>query len=160
MKNLKKLILSAAMVIVGMVSVNAQTQSPENKAKPGQKGGSDLETLNLTDAQKAQMKANRENAKAANEKFRASLSEEQKAMMGEKGKSLKENREKFEASLTAEQKAILKAKKQAEKKNQEAFVATLSAEQKAKFEEMKERRGDVMGQGGSRKHKLGEKSEN
>ena len=164
MKNLKKLIFSAAIVVAFVASVNAQTtaETPSKKVKHEQQVGDGMKALNLTDAQKAQMKANRERGKAANEKFRASLSEDQKALMGENGKPSKENREKFEASLSADQKAMMKANREAEKKNQDAFAATLSADQKAKFAEMRKNRGDMggegRGEGGPRKQKPAKKA--
>ncbi|MBU0696137.1 MAG: Spy/CpxP family protein refolding chaperone [Bacteroidetes bacterium] len=148
MKNLiKGFTLSTALVIGLALSSVAQT-TPTNVTKKERPARPEL---NLSDTQKAQMKANREADRTARDKFEATLSADQKAIQADKSIHGKEKMEKLNASLTADQKAMMKANKEAAKKNHEAFAKTLSPEQKEQFEKMRGKMGDRMGN-----HRMGD----
>lgn len=139
MKNLVKTLALSTTLVLGLV-IGASAQTADSDAARSKKGGHP--ELNLTDAQKAQMKANRESQKANHEKFEASLNAEQKAIMADKTLKPKERMQKLNATLNAEQKAMAKSNMEAAKKNHEAFKSTLTDEQKAKMEAMKGKMGD------------------
>ncbi len=134
MKNLlRTLALSTTLVLGLTIGASAQKVDGVNKTKKGEHP-----ELNLTDAQKAQMKANRESMKVNQEKFNASLNADQKAIMADKTLKGKERMEKLNITLSAEQKAMWKANMEQGKKNHESFKSTLTPEQK---EKMKGERG-------------------
>ena len=152
MKNLiKGFTLSTALVIGLALSSVAQT-TPTNVTKKERQARPEM---NLTDAQKAQMKANHDADKSARDKFDASLNADQKAIMQDKSIRGKEKMEKLNATLTADQKSMMKANKEAAKKNHDAFAKTLSPEQKEQFEKMRGKMGDRMGNHRMRDHKEG-----
>src|SRR5437868_1225856 len=102
MKSLFVSIMSVAAIAFS-ASAQEKRERTGDKGEMHQRGG--MKDLNLTEAQKTQMKANREEFKAQAEALRANknLSE---AEMKEKMKSLHEQqRAKMEAILTPEQKA-------------------------------------------------------
>jgi Spy/CpxP family protein refolding chaperone len=137
MRNLVKTLALSATLVLGL-TIGAAAQTADNSAT-AKKGGH--AALNLTDAQKAQMKANHESQKANEEKFKASLNADQKAIMADKALTPKERRKKLDATLTADQKAMFKSNMENAKKNREAIKATLTPEQKAKMEQMRAQRG-------------------
>lgn len=138
-KLVKGLVLSTALVLGLSISSNAQ-----ETGKRDFKG--ERPALNLTEAQKAQMKSMREQEKANRDKFEATLSDEQKAIMKDKTINPKEKKEKLAGMFTAEQKKMMEANRAEAKKRRDEFSKTLSPEQKAEFEKMKDRRGE-MGKG-------------
>ena len=146
----KLLALTLILASVG-ISASAQerraakTPSVEQKMRSHDKKG--MQDLNLTEAQKTQMKANRDAAKQALDAIKndASLSQQQKA---DKAKLIhQEQRTKMQALLTAEQKAKLEqGKKAAEARGKEMSAKrkeamkdlNLSSDQASKLKSQKE----------------------
>lgn len=133
-KLLKSIALTGALALG--LSVGAFAQNGGG----GFRGGMDrmnYDQLNLTEAQKKQVDANREAQREGQEKFNASLTADQKKIMEDTSIQPRERFQKLQASLTADQKAIQQANMELGRKNREAFEASLSAEQKAKYDEMR-----------------------
>lgn len=145
MKTLKKLLGLTAIVTV-LFAFNSQAQTTtenlEKKHPKGQKKG----IANLTDAQKAQFKANQEEAKKAQEIFRATLSDEQKAIIDNKDLKPEERRAALAKALSAEQKEMMKNNALERKQAAEKFSKTLTEVQKADMKQLavkrKQRSGD------------------
>lgn len=113
---MKKIIALSFVFAVAAFSVSAQ-QTREIKdhkdRQMGQRNGQMMKDLNLTDAQKAEMKANREAMKSKMDAIKndPNLSDEQKK---EKAKSLmQEQRTKMQSMLTTEQKVKMESQKDA-----------------------------------------------
>jgi Spy/CpxP family protein refolding chaperone len=114
-KNMKKLLTIAVAFSLFTISANAQVQrnaSPSQKMQNDsthRRGGKMMKDLNLTDAQKTQMKESRENMKQQRDAINndASLNADQKkAKMQELGKT---QRDKMNSILTPDQKAKMQA---------------------------------------------------
>jgi hypothetical protein len=141
MKNLIKGLALSTTIILGLtftVAAQDQVAKTDNQKK-------ERPLMNFTDAQKDQMKANREGEKLNRQKFEASLNADQKTIMDDKALNGKEKMDKLMPLLNKEQKDVLKANKVQAKKNQDAFKTTLSKEQQEQFEKMKEKMGERMG---------------
>jgi Spy/CpxP family protein refolding chaperone len=141
MKNLiKGFTLSTALVLGMVLGAVAQT-TPNNETKTKMDRPARPE-MNLTDAQKAQMKANHQADKLGRDKFEASLNADQKAIMQDKSIRGKEKMKKLNATLSVDQKSMMKANKEASMKNRAEFAKTLTPEQKEQFEKMPHHRGE------------------
>ena len=112
---MKKLLTIAVAFSLFTISTNAQVQRNAGSSQKMQndsahrRGGKMMKDLNLTDAQKTQMKENRENMKQQRDAINndASLTPDQKkAKMQELGKT---QRDKMNSILTADQKAKMQA---------------------------------------------------
>ncbi|WP_442796244.1 Spy/CpxP family protein refolding chaperone [Pelobium manganitolerans] len=137
MKKAIKTVAFSAVVIMGL-SVSAIAQkAPAKDVKSAKKATSEL---NLSDAQKAQLKANHEQAKANRDKFKSSLTAEQKKIVENKTLDRKTKAKQLQATLSPEQRAAQKANLEQAKKNHQAFHASLTAEQKAKADSLKGKR--------------------
>ena len=124
---------------------DAKTPRTEEKMRMYDKKG--MQELNLTDAQKAELKAQRESAKAQLEaiKSNSTLTDAQKA---EKAKAIhQEQKSKMQALLTSEQKAKLeqsrkeageRGKEMGEKKKQAYKDLNLTNDQSAKLKAQRE----------------------
>jgi hypothetical protein len=146
MKNLiKGLVLSTSIILGLTFTVAAQTTTANTTKK-------ERPTLNLSDTQKEQMKANRESERLNREKFEATFNTDQKAIMADKALKGKEKMEKL--NLSKEQKEMMKQNKELAHKNNESFKATLSKEQQEQFENRKDKMQDRMG---DRRKGMGEK---
>lgn len=149
MKNLAKTLALSATLVLGL-TISSSAQTADKLIENGKKGGN--RELNLTEDQKAQIKANHENIKAHQEKFNASLNAEQKAIMDDKALKPKEKMQKLKGTLSDEQKAMFKAKMEHSKKNREAFRSKLSPDQKEKkgIRKAEKGKGERKGKGGNK----------
>lgn len=138
MRNLVKGLTLSTALILGL-SLTSMAQTPEKKGGHGERP-----ELNLTDAQKAQMKEMREKEKAGRDKFEASLTEEQKAVMKDRTINPKEKKEKLSTMLSKEQLKVMEANKAEAKQRQAEFAKTLTPEQKVEFNKMREKREGMM----------------
>ncbi|MDX2254840.1 MAG: hypothetical protein NW214_04935 [Pseudanabaenaceae cyanobacterium bins.39] len=136
--NFKRAIAIACMTVaVGTVSMpnfaHAQPDSLDQieQMKPGQEM---MKKLNLTEAQKTQLKAIRENAM---KRRQAVLTPEQKAILEKNRKNSDYRGWVKELNLTADQKQKLQAIRQDSKKQVEAV---LTAEQKKQLQAFREQR--------------------
>ncbi|MBC7936763.1 MAG: hypothetical protein H7Y86_15535 [Rhizobacter sp.] len=143
---MKKLIVLS--LVLASIGFTASAQERRDVKTPGTEGKmkmqdkKTMQELNLTEAQKTQLKAEREASKAQLEAIKndASLTDQQKA---EKAKAIhQEQKNKMQALLTTEQKAKLEESKKAakadgkemgEKKKQAYKDLNLSTEQSAKL---------------------------
>lgn len=148
---MKKLI--AFTLVLASVGFTASAQerrevkAPRTEDKMRMHNRKTMQDLDLTEAQKSEMKAQREAAKAQLQAIKAdgSLTDAQKA---EKAKTIhQEQKNKMQALLTAEQKAKLKesrkvakerGKEMGEKKKQAYKDLNLSSEQSAKLKAQRE----------------------
>lgn len=160
---MKKLLTIAVAFSLFTISANAQVQrnvSPSQKMQNDsthRRGGKMMKDLNLTDAQKTQMKESRENMKQQREAINndASLTQDQKkAKMQDLGKA---QREKMSSILTPDQKAKMQAdrtnwKGQKEMKGQEHggkmmkdlnLTDAQKSQMKANNESMKQQRAAI-----------------
>lgn len=148
---MKKLIAFTLAVAVVGFSASAQerreAKTPRTEQKMKMHDKKTMQELNLTDAQKTELKAQREAAKTQLESIKAdaSLTDAQKA---EKAKAIhQEQKTKMQALLTTEQKAKLEQSRQAakergkemgEKKKQALKDLNLTSEQSAKLKSQRE----------------------
>ena len=83
MKTLKNFLgLTAMFTLLFAFNLHAQTSTSNTEKKHLNEHGNGI--ANLTEAQKAQMKANRQEAKKSQVEFRATLSDEQKVILDNK----------------------------------------------------------------------------
>lgn len=148
---MKKLIVFTLVLASVGFTASAQekreAKAPKMEEKMRMHDKKAMQELNLTEAQKTQLKADREASKAKLEAIKndASLSEQQKA---EKAKAVhQEQKTKMQALLTTEQKAKmdesrkaaqLKGKEISEKKKQAYKDLNLTSEQSAKMKAQRE----------------------
>jgi periplasmic protein CpxP/Spy len=105
-----------ALILAAAPVVPAFAQAPSSEASPSwQKRGNMGEKLNLTDAQKAQMKQIKE---ASRQKMDAVLTTAQKEQM----RVAKQNKQKPNLNLSDEQKASLKAIREDSKRQMDAVL--------------------------------------
>jgi len=122
MKNIKPLILSLAIMLIGITNTNAQQIAKvENLTQEQLKLKNEVETLK---------KKNRE-------AYKALLTPSQKAILKDETLEKKERRKKVRESFSESQKETLKKNREALKKAKDAFKNTLTGEGKVE----KERKG-------------------
>jgi Spy/CpxP family protein refolding chaperone len=150
MRNLKKFIgLAAVSAVLFAFSAQAQSNNTDNEKNQLKSHGKGID--NLTKEQKAQMKANRKEAKRAQQAFRRTLSDEQKAIFDNKDLNPEERRNSLGKSLSDEQKQTMKNNAKARKEKVEKFNKTLTDEQNAQMKQ-KDKKGKQK-QGGRLKGK-------
>lgn len=157
---MKKIILSAAVILLATVAVNAQ-EIPERKAgKPGmhqkhKRGhGMDMKALNLTDAQKEQFKKERESFQKQMEELKKNENITVKEMKERRESIHKAHKAKIDGILTAEQKAQIEKSKVERKARTEDMMKKrsegmktrlgLTDEQSAKFEKSRKETAEKM----------------
>ncbi len=125
MKNLfKKTTIVAVCTIAFCLNSFAQTAPDTGKTNVN------LESLNLSNEQKALFKANKEKREATHKEFKATLTAEQKAIMLDKSLTKEEKRKKLAAGLSPEQIQLRENNKNIAKENRKEFMQTLTPEQK------------------------------
>ena len=139
MKTLKNFLgLTAILTLLFAFNLHAQT-STSNIDKKHLKGhGNGI--ANLTEAQKAQMKANQEIAKKAQDEFRATLSDEQKVILDNKSFTPEQRKSALAKSLSPEQKETMQNNALARKEANAKFRKNLTEEQKAQLKQLAEKR--------------------
>ena len=98
--------LTAILTLLFAFNIQAQTSTSNTEKKHLKGRGNGI--ANLTEAQKAQMKANREIAKKARDVFRATLSDEQKAILDNKSFTPEQRKSALAKALSPEQKETMK----------------------------------------------------
>lgn len=145
-RNIKKFVAIACVTVAvgaaslpSLVSAQDSMQNRTENRKP--RGGEQWKKLNLTEAQKTEMKAIRENAKSRRD---AVLTPEQRALITQAKQSGDRKGVKKSLNLTDAQKQQMKAIGEDSKRQVEAI---LTAEQKAQIAKF---RAERMGQRGNR----------
>lgn len=140
--------IALALSFAPMIPVSAQS----NPTAPMQRGegrgphNKIMDQLNLTEAQKAQLKAIREEARAKKD---AVLTAEQKAEM----QRARQERRKPNLNLTEAQKAQMKAIREESKRKMDAV---LTPEQRQKLEELRQQQRQQRGQRGQQRGQSGQ----
>ena len=136
MKTLKIFLgLTAILTLLFAFNLHAQT-STSNIDKKHLKGhGNGI--ANLTEAQ---MKANQEIAKKAQDEFRATLTDEQKVILDNKSFTPEQRKSTLAKSLSPEQKETMKNNALARKEANAKFRKNLTEEQKAQLKQLAEKR--------------------
>ena len=136
MKTLKNFLgLTAILTLLFAFNLHAQT-STSNIDKKHLKGhGNGI--ANLTEAQ---MKANQEIAKKAQDEFRATLSDEQKVILDNKSFTPEQRKSALAKALSPEQKETMKNNTLARKEANAKFRKNLTEEQKTQLKQLAEKR--------------------
>ena len=140
---MKKLITLSLAFSALVFTASAQEQKTDKKQRSehakGMKGNRGMADLNLTDAQKTQMKANREDFKVKMEQLKAQNLPE--AQYNERKKALRaEQKAKMESILTADQKAKMAEKRKNFKEGKyegKNKGTNARADKQGRFEKMK-----------------------
>jgi Skp family chaperone for outer membrane proteins len=149
---MKKLIQKISMAGMLLLAVSMSSQAQEGPKRKGPQGGGPGRpdapgremVANMTEEQKAMVKANMEQQKADREALRATFTEEQKAIMADQSKDMLEKRKALEASYTAAQKELVAKQREKAKAMREKLEATYTAEQKAEMQERRAKMGEMM----------------
>lgn len=135
MKTLKIFLgLTAILTLLFAFNIQAQTSTSNTEKKHLKGHGNGI--TNLTEAQKAQMKANRVEAKKAQDEFRATLSDEQKAILDDKSFTPEQRKSALAEALKPEQKEMMKNNALARKEANAKFSKNLTEEQKAQLKQL------------------------
>ncbi|MGE3801802.1 MAG: Spy/CpxP family protein refolding chaperone [Candidatus Kapaibacterium sp.] len=144
-----------ALIAVMALSATAMAQPGEGrcgeKGKRGPHGGGPLAALNLTDAQKEQVKALHEQFEQDN----AALLEQMKSLHDQAREQMKSGDKEAAQQTREEMKGLGEQLREAREGLEQQVEALLTAEQKAKLEEMKAKHGE-RGEGRGGKGKKGE----
>ena len=136
MKTLKNFLgLTAILTLLFAFNIQAQTSTYNTEKKHLKGHGSGI--ANLTEAQ---MKANQEIAKKAQDEFRATLSDEQKVILENKSFTPEQRKSALAKSLSPEQKETMKNNALARKEANAKFRKNLTEEQKAQLKQLAEKR--------------------
>lgn len=123
-----------SMVLSGMIMLATTTILFAQK-EDGKKGKAKSE-MNLSDDQKAMMKANREKEMASREALRATFTAEQKAIMANKELAPEQRRQALKESYTEAQKEMIKNNAAEMEASRETLKNSLTEEQKANMPKM------------------------
>lgn len=139
MKTLKNFLgLTAILSLLFAINVKAQTSTSTIEKKHLKGHGNEI--ANLTEAQKAQMKVDREEAKKAQDKFRATLSDEQKSIMDNKSLTPEQRKSALAKALSPEQKETMKHNMAAKKEANEKLSKNSTADQKEHHKHLAQKR--------------------
>lgn len=120
---MKKIIIGMLTVASFMFTANAQEMRKMKHHQPGHQKGMMMKELNLTAAQKEQMKANRENVKMQMAELNKNENITVKEYKARKADILKSQKAQMDKVLTAEQKNQLAQQKNIRKGKQEMYSA-------------------------------------
>ena len=130
--------LTAILTLLFAFNIYAQTSTSNTEKKHLKRHGNGI--ANLTEAQNAQMKANRKEAKKSQDEFKATLSDEQKAILDNKSFTPEQRKSALTKTLNPEQKETMKNNALLRKEANAKFIKDLTEEQKAKLKQLVEKR--------------------